>query len=158
MPTAYVPTSAYSPKLNTVITKPDFFTTLALYGKRIIESVSVTNNTVHVYDVPVGKTFFLISAQLSVAIPSTAAVLRTATLGTTPTAAAFLSVTVDNVNTTAGTGDGGQICSQSSSLSFPVPIRFVSTEYIMLRSGSSLAVSTGSIVGIEIETALLPFN
>ena len=144
---AYKPTSEYKSQFDTPVKKPDLFSVLALYGKRIIKQTQTqSSTTVTLYTVPVGKTFFLLSAFIFRSNESNG--LSHNTLGTNQ-GEVILYWYLE--------GLAGQVSHTPATISYSIPIRFQSTEVITYNTDVAERSSAG-IVGYEIETSLIPFS
>jgi len=134
----YTPTSEYSPKFNTTITKISFNTGMLFYGRRIIASGSKTGaGSTILYTVPTGKTFFLLQAF-----------------------ADNLSVGQGTVSITSNgniiylfwyTGTGYIFDTKT----YAIPIRFLEGEKLTLNSTAN-ATANGTVIGYELDTVLIP--
>ncbi len=157
MTIVYKPTTKYSKSNDTAIEKQNLISGLMFYGTRITRYKSITSagGTAFdtIYTVPEGKTFFLISAGLTIRIePSTdaAGVSIIYHSGGTSSISRILYHEAD-----VSTLGVGQISASSIVMPFSIPIRFLSGESILVSAFPTDCSSYATIIGYEIDSSLL---
>lgn len=141
---AYIPNNKYSKKNETVITKLDFFSGLITFGQRTIKTQDrLAAGVFTIYQVPAGKTLFLVATNLNVACDGVAwdgAVVYIQSASLNP----IIQLDI--------TGADNQTC---LSIPFSVPLKVNAGEIISL-SHSNAGHATGTIIGYEVDNSSIP--
>lgn len=144
----YKPTSEYKKEFDTPISKTNLKTGIILFGKRIMLQAVGTVTGATIYEVPLGKTFFLTNASINNAVNATGVNTRMYTGSLLPYQDHLLFIHSSGLALTG-------VLQDRKEFDF---LKFVATEKINI-SADAGNIATGTIIGYEIESVLLPtFN
>jgi len=113
------------------------FKWMADNGTRIIKSLGRQNSPAAIYTVPSGKVFYLVSAQLCAILTADGGEVVTIDDGTNNILYLQPTLVANNPATT--------------SVSFPIPLKFTEGESIYISVDSSDVLGVGSITGYEFD-------
>ena len=149
---AYVPTSAYNPKIDTAISKSNLQSGILQFAIRknmAAEFFNLGQNQT-LYTVPAGKTLFLTSLDITATAIGNSEIYVSIDKGITLNwntiiASAYVVTTTYNKS--------------EKTISFSYPIKILQTESLMVNSQGSGVNARVAFTGYEIDNALLPtFN
>lgn len=115
----------------------EFFKEIIEKGILIVEDAVATSVFVKIYQVPVGKIFFLVSASLGFAgdgITSNDAQIRVS----------------DNLKKILAVEVNDAIAQANVAVSFPIPLKFLEGIKLELRGSGALTLAIGTITGYEL--------
>lgn len=143
---AYKAPTPFFPESDTKIQKIPFITGLIQNGIRIVKSAATGVGTqADIYQVPRGKTFFLISCGMSVFSGGGGATTKIQVKGDVNW---FLRMDFNFVTTLTR--------HEVTNASFSIPLKIVSGETIDVVTSSNVFQTAGWITGYEIDTSLIP--
>lgn len=142
---AYVPPVAYSKQNETIPTKQDFFSYLALNAKRISKYATVIGNSSGVlYTVPEGQTLFLVALHGILIVETVGGANAYCYPNVDPTET-FLNLISTSSTTWTAVNDG---------ISFPIPVRIVSGERLVIACNQAQSTASFSMIGYLIDNSL----
>lgn len=142
----YTPPSEYNKQLDTIPTKQNLFSYLALYGTRISEfNLQHGTGTKVLYTVPTGQTLFIVAVHGNLLIEQHGGSNGYLYIGVDPTESLMNLMTDSDIQNTC----------VNSGVSFPIPIRAQSGESIRIYCDQVNSTAQFTIQGYLVDNSLM---